>query len=105
MRGYCPKCNAPLTAVELRVNPPICPGCKTKLQVLIKANWVYAVLSIAVASLIASLQGYGSIVFAFWVLIYGTIILFLIKFYRWELHLPIKIVAVPDCQLWPRDTP
>jgi hypothetical protein len=72
--------------------------------VLIKANWVYAVLSVAVASIIAGLQGYESIVFAFWVLIYGTIVLFLIKFYRWELHLPIKIVAVPNCQLWPKDT-
>ena len=99
MKEHCPKCNAPLTADELRVNPPICPGCKTELQVLIKANWVYAVFSVAAASLIASLQGYGSIVFAFWVLIYGTIILGLIKFYRWELHLPIKIVAVPDCSL------
>jgi uncharacterized protein (DUF983 family) len=104
MRGHCPNCNSPLTADELSVNPPICPTCKAELQVLIKANWVYAVLSVAVASIIAGLQGYESIVFAFWVLIYGTIVLFLIKFYRWELHLPIKIVAVPNCQLWPKDT-
>jgi len=97
--GNCPKCNAPLRAEELLVDPPICPTCKAKLQVLIRANWVYAVLSVAVASVIASVQGYQSIVFAFWVLIYATIILFLIKFYRWELHLPIRIMEVPDCQL------
>ena len=105
MRGYCPKCNAPLTADELRVNPPICPGCTTKLQVVIKAEWIYTILSFALALIIATLQGYESIIFAFWVLVYGTIILFLIKFYRWELHLPIRIIAMPDSQLWPRDTP
>jgi|ERR1019366_7525677 hypothetical protein len=104
MRGNCPKCNASLAADELRVSPPTCPYCKTELQVIIRANWVYAAVSVAVASLIASLQGYKSIVFAFWVLVYGTIILGLIKFYRWELLLPIKIIAVPDYQLWPRDT-
>jgi hypothetical protein len=105
MRGYCPKCNAPLTTDELRVSPPICPGCKTELQVLIKANWVYAVISVAVALLTASHQGYKSIVFAFWVLVYGTIILGLIKFYRWELHLPVEIIAVHDLRLWPKDRP
>jgi hypothetical protein len=103
MRGNCPKCNAPLTAEELRVEPPICPTCKAKLQVLIKANWIYAVLSLTAASGIAKVQGYQSIVFAFWVLIYATIILFLIKFYRWELHLPIKVVEKPDYRLFPKD--
>ncbi len=53
------------------------------------------------AWLIAGFQGYKSIVLAFWVLIYGVIILFFVMFYRWELHLPIKIIAVPDCRLWP----
>lgn len=105
MRGNCPKCNVVLTAEDLRVNAPICPRCKTTLQVIIKVEWLYTILSFALAWVIASHQGYQSIVFAFWVLIYAAIILFMIKFYRWELHLPIKIVAVPDCQLWSRDAP
>ena len=100
----CPKCNHPLATEELRINRPVCPSCKTELQVLLKGNWIYGVLSFAVAALIAHLQGYQSIIFAFWVLIYATIILFFIKFYRWELHLPIRIVPVPDCRLWRSDT-
>lgn len=101
MREKCPKCKAQLTVDELRIIPAICPVCKAQLQVLIKANWIYMVLSIAIACAIAGIQGYKSIVFVFWVLIYGTVILFIIKFYRWELHLPIKVIAVPDCELWP----
>jgi len=105
IRGYCPKCKTPLTVDELRVNRLICPGCKTELRALIKANWVYAVLAVAVASLIAYLQGYQSIIFAFWALIYGVVILALIKFFRWELHLPITIVAVLESSVVPRDIP
>jgi hypothetical protein len=105
IRGKCPKCNSPLTGDELRVDPLICPACKTRLQVLIKGNWVYGVLSVAIASVIAHLQGYESIVFAFWVLIYATIVLAIIKIYRWELHLPIKIAEVPNYQLQSTDAP
>jgi hypothetical protein len=99
VRGYCPECKTPLIEDDLRRNPVICPGCKTKLQVLIKANWIYAILAVTIASVLARLQGYDSIIFAFWVLIYATGILFLIKFYRWEFHLPIKIVTVPNGRL------
>lgn len=105
MRGNCPKCNSPLTGDELRVDPLICPACKTTLQVYIKANWIYTILSFALAWVIASRQGYESIVFGFWVLIYTVIILFFIMFYRWVLHLPIRIVEVPNAQLWPTDAP
>ena len=105
VRGYCPECNARLTEDDLRVDPVICPGCKTRLQVLIRANWVYAIVSVAIAALVARLQGYDSVSFALWVLIYGTAVLFVIKFYRWELHLPVKIVTVPNSRLWPTDTP
>ena len=62
-------------------------------------------IAAAVAVVIGKLQGYESIVFAFWGLIYWTVILFVIKFCRWELHLPIKIVTIPDCRLCPKDTP
>jgi hypothetical protein len=103
MTGYCPKCNATLTVDELRADPVICPSCKAKLQVSLKGNWMYTALSVALASVTASLQNYASIAFGFWVLIYSAIILFLIKFYRWELHLPIRLIAVPDYRLWPED--
>ena len=105
IRGSCPKCRFSLTEEELRANPPVCPSCKAKLQVVIKANWIYAVLSLGLAWVIASSRGYESIVLAFWALIYGTVILAVIMFYRWELHLPIRILEVPDCQLWPTDAP
>jgi hypothetical protein len=93
-----------LTEDDLRGDPLICPSRKTRLQVIIKANWVYAVHSLAIASIVARLQGHDNVVFAFRVLIYGTAILFVIKFYRWELHLPVKIMTVPDARRWPRDT-
>ena len=105
IRGKCPKCNSPLTPDELRINPPVCPGCKTTLQVLIKAEWAYTVLSFAVALVIGCFQRYESIVFGFWVLIYAAITLLIIKIYRWELHLPIKIVEVPNYQLQSTDAP
>ena len=100
IRGRCPKCDAPLTADELRVSPTLCPGCKTELQVLIKANGVYAVVSLTIGTLVAYLQGHESIIFGLSVLVYGTVILALIKIYRWELHLPIRIVEIPDCRMW-----
>jgi hypothetical protein len=104
IRGHCPKCNAPLTADDLRVAPPTCPTCKTKLQVVIKAEWTYTILSLVLALAVAGIQGHESIGLGFWVLIYAMIILFIIKFYRWELHLPMKILEVPNYQMWSSDT-
>jgi hypothetical protein len=69
-----------------------------ELQVLIRWQWIYLVLSAAVGAMIAYAQGYASIVLAFWALIYTAVILFIIMFYRWELHLPIKIIELPDCR-------
>jgi|ERR1019366_3356887 hypothetical protein len=105
IRGKCPNCNSPLTGDELRVDPLVCPACKARLQVLIKAEWTYTVLSFAVALVIGCFQRYESIVFGFWVLIYAAIILLIIKIYRWELHLPIKIAEVPNYQLQSTDAP
>lgn len=96
IRGRCPKCDAPLTEDELRVSPTVCPCCKAELQVFLKANWAYTVVSFTIGVVIAYLQGRESIILGMWALVYGTVILALIKIYRWDLHLPIKIVEKPD---------
>lgn len=88
---------------ELRVSPTACPSCETELKVFLKANWVYTVLSCSLGLVVAYFQGYESIVCAFWALFYAMVILLAIKFYRWELHLPIKIVEKPDLSLFPKD--
>lgn len=103
IRGRCPKCDAPLKVDELRVMEAVCPLCKTELQVLIKANWVYTVVSLSAGVAIAYLRGNESIILAIWAMIYGVVILGAIKIYRWELHLPIKIVQKPDYRLFPTD--
>lgn len=99
MKKTCPNCDGPLTANQLRVYPLICPHCETKLQVHLKANWAYTVLSLAIASLVACLKGYQSIDFIFWTVMYAAAVIFLIKYYRWELHLPIELVVVPDLRI------
>lgn len=103
IRGRCPKCDAPLTMDELRVMEAVCPLCKTELQVLIKANWAYTVVSLIAGVAIAYLRGNESIILAIWAMVYGVVILGAIKIYRWELHLPIKIVQKPDYRLFPTD--
>jgi hypothetical protein len=104
IRGRCPKCGAPLTVDELRVSPVVCSCCKTELRVLIKANWAYTVVSFTIGVAIAYLQGRESIILAIWALVYGTVILALTKIYRWDLHLPIKVIEKPDYRLFPTDT-
>jgi hypothetical protein len=104
IRGQCPKCDAPLGKDELRVNPTVCPRCKTELQVLIRANWVYTVASFTIGVLVAYFQGLESIILGMLALVYGTVILASIKFYRWELHLPIKIAEKNNYRLFPTDT-
>jgi hypothetical protein len=104
IRGRCPKCNAPLTVDELRVSPTVCPGCKTELQVLLKANWAYPVVSYTIGVVVAYLQGYESIILGILALFYGTVIFGSITIYRWALHLPIKVVEKPDYRLFPKDT-
>ena len=104
VRGRCPKCDAPLTWDELRVSPAVCPRCKTELHVLIKANWVYTVISLTIGVVVAYLQGLESIILVILALGYGMVILALIKIYRWELHLPIKVVEKPDYRLFPTNT-
>ena len=101
IRGRCPKCDAPLTVDQLRVMELVCPGCKTELQVLIKANWAYTLVSLTAGVAIAYLRGNESIILAIWALFYGMVILAAIKIYRWELHLPIKVVEKPDYRLFP----
>lgn len=96
VRGQCPKCHTPLWDGDLRVSPIICPGCKTELQVFLKSNWAHTVVSLAIGVLVAYLQGLESIIFGICALFYGMVILLAIKFYRWQLHLPIKIVEKPD---------
>jgi len=103
VRGRCPKCDAPLTVNDLRVMEVVCPLCKTELQVLIKANWVYTVVSLTAGVAIAHLRGNESIILAIWAMVYGVVLLGAIKIYRWELHLPIKIVKKPDYRLFPTD--
>lgn len=88
---------------ELRVMEAVCPLCKTELQVLIKANWAYTVVSLIAGVAIAYLRGNESIILAIWAMVYGVVILGAIKIYRWELHLPIKIVQKPDYRLFPTD--
>lgn len=72
---------------------------------ILKANWVYTVVSLTVGGLVAYLQGRESIILALWALFYGMMILLLIKFYRWELHLPVKVVEKPDYGMFPTDIP
>lgn len=103
IRGRCPRCEARLTTEDLRVNPTVCPACKAELHVCLKANWAYTVVSLTVGVVIAYLQGHESIILALWALFYGMVILVAIKIYRWELHLPIKVVKKPDLSLFPRD--
>jgi O-antigen/teichoic acid export membrane protein len=86
---------------ELRVSPTVCPRCKTELQVFLKANWVYTVVSLTIGVVVAYLQGHESIILGIWALFYGMVILLVIKIYRWELHLPIKVVEKPDYRLFP----
>lgn len=105
IRGRCPKCDAPLRVDELRVSPTVCPSCKAELQVFHKANWVYAVVSLTIGVVVAYLQGHESIILGIWALVYGTVIIAVIKIYRWELHLPIRVVEKPDYRLFPTDTP
>lgn len=99
-RGSCPKCNSPLTVEELSPIPASCPVCNVELRVVLKAEWVYTALAVAVGAALAALQGAASIVFAFKTLMYTAVVLMLIKLNRWELHLPIKILPVPDYRLW-----
>jgi hypothetical protein len=89
---------------ELRVSPTVCPGCKTELQVLLKANWAYPVVSYTIGVVVAYLQGYESIILGILALFYGTVIFGSITIYRWALHLPIKVVEKPDYRLFPKDT-
>ena len=105
MRKECPECHAILSEDDLRADPLVCPTCKAQLKVYLKANWAYTVLSYAIAVVITMAEGYDSLAFAFRVLIYGTIILFLIKYCRWELHLPIRLLTVLDCRFWSEDKP
>ena len=104
IRGRCPKCDAPLTVGELRVSPTACLSCKTELQVFFKAGWVYTVVSYTIGVVVAYLRGNESIILGIWALVYGTVILGVITIYRWELHLPIKVVEKPDLSLFPKDT-
>ena len=83
----------------------VCPGCKTELQIFLKANWAYTVASLTIGVVVAYLRGHESIVLGIWALFYGMVVLLLIKVYRWELHLPIKIVEVPNCSFWPTTKP
>ena len=104
IRARCPKCGAPLGEDELRASPAVCPCCKTDLKVFLKANWVYAAVSLTLGILVAYLQGQESIIFGILALVYGTVIIAVIKIYRWELHLPVKVVEKPDYRLFPTDT-
>ena len=81
----------------------VCPGCKTELRVLLKAGWAYTLVSLTAGVAIAYLRGNESIILAIMALFYGVVILGAIKIYRWELHLPIKIVKKPDYRLFPTD--
>jgi len=69
--------------------------------VFLKANWVYTVVSCTIGVLVAYLQGHESIILGIWALFYAMVILLVIKIYRWELHLPIKVVEKPDYRLFP----
>ena len=104
VRGQCPKCGARLTLEDLRVDPVVCPACKAELRVFLKSNWAYTVISYSIAVFIAYLQGHKSIILGMWALFYGVVILGAIKIYRWELHLPIKVVEKPDYRLFPTGT-
>ena len=104
VRGRCPKCQTPLTVDELRVSPTACPSCKTELQVFFKAGWVYTVVSCATGVVVAYLQGYESIILAILSLFYAMLILLVVTIYRWELHLPIRVVEKPDYRLFPTDS-
>lgn len=104
IRGRCPKCNAPLTVDELRVSPTVCRSCETELKVLFKAGWVYTVVSCTIGVVLAYLQGLESIILGICGLFYGLVVLGVITTYRWELHLPIKVVEKPDLSLFPKDT-
>lgn len=101
MSWRCPQCAAPLSADDLRPMRLECPRCKTELQVFIMANWVYGVLAFGMACAIATIQGHESIIFAFYVILYTTIILVIIKVHRFELRLPMRIEEVPNSRLWP----
>ncbi len=103
IRGRCPKCDAPLTVDDLRVMKGVCPACKAELQVFLKVGWAYTVVSLAAGVVIAYLQGHESIILAIWALFYGVVILCAITIYRWELHLPIKVVEKTDYRLFPTD--
>jgi hypothetical protein len=89
---------------ELRVSPTVCPSCETELKVFYKANWVYPAASYTIGVVLAYLQGLESIILGICALFYGTVILGVITTYRWELHLPIKVVEKPDLSLFPKDT-
>lgn len=104
IRGRCPKCDAPLIVENLRADPIVCPACKTELQVFFKAGWVYTVVSCTIGVVVAYFQGHESIILAIWALFYAMVILGSIMIYRWELHLPIKVVERPDLSLFPKDT-
>ena len=104
IRARCPKCDALLGEDELRASPAVCPCCKTELQVFLKANWVYAAVSLTLGVVVAYLQGQESIILAILALFYGVVILGAITIYRWELHLPIKIVEKTDHRLFPTNT-
>jgi hypothetical protein len=105
VRGQCPKCHTPLWDGDLRVSPIICPGCKTELQVLFKAGWIYTAVSFGLGVAVAYLQGLQSIILGICALFYGVVILGAITTYRWELHLPIKIVEKPDQGMFRADIP
>lgn len=81
----------------------VCPACKAELRVVLKANWAYTVVSLAAGVVIAYLRGNESIILAMWAMVYGVVILGAIKIYRWELHLPIKVVEKPDYRLFRTD--
>ena len=104
IRGRCPKCDAPLSVVELRLMELACPACKAELQVLLKANWAYTVVSLTAGIAIAYFRGNESIILAIWAMVYGVVILGAIKIYRWDLHLPIRIVEKPDYRLFRTDS-
>ena len=103
IRGRCPKCGVPLTVEELRASPTVCPSCKTELQVFLKANWVYPVVSYTIGVVSITFKATRAL---FWsgALFYGTVIFGSITVYRWVLHLPIKVVEKPDYRLFPTDT-
>jgi len=72
------------------------------LQVFFKAGWVYTVVSCTIGVVVAYLQGYESIILGLLALFYAMVILLVVTIYRWELHLPIKVVEKPDLSLFSR---